>query len=95
LGTVSERSAIAIRSLEHDVLGAVVQENTREGRRTQKMPYGMCLEYGIGAGEFTIDAQLPNVNGEHDHCQGQGRPEFVKARFAAEEIGYAKKDHRE
>jgi hypothetical protein len=87
LGTVSERSAIAIRSLEHDVLGAVVQENTREGSRTQKMPYGMRLEYGIGAGEFTIDAQLPNVNGEHDHCQGQGRPEFVKARFAPEEIG--------
>ena len=95
LGTLSERSARGIRPLGHDALGAVVQKDTREGRRTQEMPYSVRLEYGIGAGEFTIYAQLPNVNGEHDHCQGQERPEFVKARFAPEEIGYAKKDHRE
>lgn len=90
-----ERSARGIRPLEHDALGAVVHKDTREGRRTQEMPYSVRLEYGVGAGEFTIDAQLPNVDGEHDHCQGQGRPDFVKARFASEEIGYAKKDHRE
>ena len=77
------------------MLGAVVKKDTREGRRTHEMPDSVRLEYGVGAGEFTIDAQLPNVDSEHDHCQGQRCPDFMKARFASEEIGYAKKDHSE
>ena len=95
MDTLSDRSPCCIRTVEYDVLGAVVQKDTREGRRTQEMPYSVRLEYGVGAGEFTIDAQLPYVDSEHDHCQGQGRPEFMKARFASEEIGCTKKDHRE
>ena len=95
MDTLSERSPCCIRTVEHDVLGAVVQKDTCEGRRTHEMPDSVRLEYGVGAGEFTIDAQLPNVDSEHDHCQGQRCPDFMKARFATEEIGYAKKDHSE
>ena len=95
MDTLSERSPCCIRTVEHDVLGAVVQKDTCEGRRTHEMPDSVRLEYGVGAGEFAINAQLPNVDSEHNHCQGQGRPDFMKVRFASEEIGDAKKDHRE